>query len=166
MKKTLFLAILALSINAFAQNNLPISNSAKNFRGKTEPSGRKTSDILSESNFGQGFNHQISNPSSLIPINDSIYGWQWDTINVGWKIYYKEINIVYDTHHNLTSALSQTWNGSAWVNQSQTIFTYDANNNRTSFIEKNWNGSNWVNINQIITPMMPTTIRQVIQNKT
>ena len=63
MKKTLFLAILALSINAFAQNNLPISNSAKNFRGKTEPSGRKTSDILSESNFGQGFNHQISNPS-------------------------------------------------------------------------------------------------------
>ena len=150
MKKTLFLTILALSINAFAQNNQPTSRQTENFRGRTELKGRIPSDIQCDRNLGQPFNHQASNPSTLIPIYDSIFKWYLDTLSNRWKIYSKTVHMVYDTHHNLTNALNQSWNGSEWVNATQFTYTYDASKNRTSFINISWNGSDWVNINQII----------------
>jgi len=82
---------------------------------------------------------------SLIQINDSIYYWQWDTISIGWVIYYKDINIVYDAHNNITSELRKFWNGSAWDNPMLRTYTYDANNNQTSDLQQHWNGSTWGN---------------------
>ena len=94
------------------------------------------------------FAHQtVYEQQTIIPIYDSIYFWQWDTLANGWltQPYSKIINIIYDANNNMTSFLSQGWNGSAWVNYYQYTFTYDANNNRTSELEQHWNGSAWVN---------------------
>ncbi|MFA4853586.1 MAG: T9SS type A sorting domain-containing protein [Bacteroidales bacterium] len=157
MKKTLLFVILALSINAYAQNKRPTSNkqhqtsnSMENVQGKMEVGGWKTSGIYSEKNAGQAIKHQT--PKQLIQLYDSIYQWQWDTLSIGWAInpYYKYINIVYDANNNQTSELGQSWNGSAWVNDYQCTFTYDANNNMTSGLRQSWNGSAWENYEQYI----------------
>ena len=94
------------------------------------------------------FAHQtVYEQQTIIPIYDSIYFWQWDTLANGWltQPYSKIINIIYDANNNMTSFLSQGWNGSAWVNYYQYTFTYDANNNQTSELSQEWNGSAWVN---------------------
>ena len=145
MKKTLLFTILALSINAFAQNNQTTANSRENVRGRMEFTGRIASDSHLEMNYRQGIKHQAPNQDSLVQIFDSIYYWQWDTISVGWKIINREIDIVYDAHNNLTSSIAQSWNGSTWVNSSKAISTYDGNHNTTSFTLQSWNGSAWVN---------------------
>lgn len=49
----------------------------------------------------------------------------------------------FDVNDNILTSLSESWNGSAWVNNWGTLFTYDGNNNTTTEIEIEWNGSNW-----------------------
>jgi hypothetical protein len=73
MKKAGLFAVLALSINAFAQNYQPISNSTANIQGRMEFTGSKTSDIHSKMNLVQAFRNQTPDQSSLIQIFDSIY---------------------------------------------------------------------------------------------
>ena len=148
MKKAVLFAILALSINAFAQNNQPTSNSTAKIRGMMEFKGRTASDNQLEMNYSQGIKHQAPNQDSLVQIFDSIYYWQWDTISVGWKIINREIDIVYDAHNNLTSSIEERWNDSIWVNSSKAISTYDGNHNMTSFTLQSWNGIAWVNAYQ------------------
>src|ERR1017187_7757685 len=128
MEKTLLLAIIALSINAFAQNNKPKLSTTENFLVRTELEGRTPSKINSDRNFGQAYKHQTPDQGSL-QLFDSIYYWDWDTISTGWKNYHKSINYVYDSKNNLTSELDQIWNGSLWENSYKRFYAYDANNN-------------------------------------
>jgi hypothetical protein len=152
MKKVLLFAILALSINAFAQTKHPISNSKKDIQGwmkggglRMEDRGWKTSDNYSEMNLRQVIKHQTPEQRELIQIFDSIYYWQWDTLSNGWKIDSKTIKIVYDANNNRISKIVQKWNGSAWNNYAQYTYTFDANNIQTSTLYQTWNSSAWVN---------------------
>lgn len=88
---------------------------------------------------------QKSHLRALAPKLDSMYFWSWDTINLAYNVDVRMINIVYDANNNLTNELWQTWDGTAWVNSSQTTYTYDANNNQISWLEKTWDGIAWVN---------------------
>jgi len=144
---TLVLINSALSLNAFAQSKYQTSNSLENVQGRVEHRGCKTSFIHSETNFGQTINHRIPEQRSLIQLNDSIYNWRWDTINIGW-IVTKVTNIVYDANYNLTNEMYQYWNGSVWVNHGKNTFSYDANNNQISELIQDWNGNAWVNFSQ------------------
>jgi len=73
MKKALLFAILSLSINAFAQNNQPTSNSIAKIRHRMELTGRTTSDFHFERNLRQAFKNQSPDQGSLIQIFDSVY---------------------------------------------------------------------------------------------
>lgn len=148
MKKALLFAIFALSINAFAQNKRPSSNSLENIRGRMEDGGWITSKINSENNLGKAFKHKTLKQNSLIQIFDSIYIWRWDTLSNGWEIDKRFVNMVYDANNNLTSEMVQSWNDSAWVIFFQNIFTYDTSHNQTSCLAQGWNGSGWVNASQ------------------
>jgi len=152
MKKALLFAILALSINAFAQIKRPtpdtqyrLSDSKENFKRRMEDGGWKTSGRYSGRSLGQAIKYQTLKQLSLIPIIDSAYRWEWDTISIGWKIKSKFINIVYDAYNNLISYTGQSWNGSIWENSLQSTSTYDASNNQTSELGQYWNGSAWEN---------------------
>ena len=157
MIKVLLFAILALSMNAFAQTEHPISNLKEgiqislNERGLRNKDGIwNTPDISSRMNLVKAIKHQTSEQRDLIQIFDSIHYWQWDTLSIGWKIYAKIINIVYDAENNLISQEYQYWNGTAWMITSQSIFTYNINNNLTSELYQNWNDNTWVNYSQYI----------------
>jgi hypothetical protein len=45
----------------------------------------------------------------------------------------------------MTSYISQSWNGSVWVNTYQFINTFNANNIQTSLLYQQWDGSAWIN---------------------
>ena len=146
MKKFLLFAIVALSINTFAQNNKPQSNSTANVHHWMGHAGRTTSDAHATMNLGRAFQPKTPNQDSLVQIFDSVCDWEWDALhNVGWRIYEKEINYVYDAHHNRISYTEQRWNGS-WGNYIKITCAYDSNNNCTSWLEQNWNDSTWENI--------------------
>lgn len=119
LKIALFLAILVSSTNIFAQINLPASNQSE------------------------------SSLRSLSPIIDSIYDWQWDTLNLVWKVTGKKMNILYDINNNQTGNIHQSWNGSTWKDSIRATYSYDASNNMTTETYENWNGSTWVSSYQI-----------------
>jgi hypothetical protein len=73
MKKALLFAILALSVNAFAQSKQPILISLENDQGMTGNKEWKISNIYSEKNFEQAIKHQTPHERSVIQIYDSIY---------------------------------------------------------------------------------------------
>ena len=152
MEKALLFAILALSMNAFAQNTRPAFNiqhpalkSFENFQGRTVDGGGKTPGIFSEMNSGTAIKHHAPQQPSLIQLYDSIYGWQWDTLDIGWKNDSRLIDIIYDANNNLTSFIEQSRNSSAWENVSKYISAYDASNNEISYLHQTWNGSDWEN---------------------
>jgi hypothetical protein len=154
MKKTILFAILALSINAFAQHTRSTfilakvpSNSKEDIRSRVQDEELKTSGIYYKIDSEDLIKRQTLRPRSLIQINDSTYQWKWDTASTGWKAVSKDINIVYDTSNNMISVLKQHWVGSNWKDSLQYFYSYDANNNNLSAIIQNWNDSlsTWVN---------------------
>jgi hypothetical protein len=152
MKQILLFAILALSINAFAQSKRPVpvmqqpsTHSSESIQGSIEDGGLKTPDICSIINSARTANHQPLTPRELIMILDSIYTWQWDTLSTGWKIGIKYIDMAYDAKHNLTGYRGLSWNGSGWENSFKITFTYDASNNQTSYLSQRWDSTAWVN---------------------
>jgi hypothetical protein len=150
MRKTLLLAIVALSIHAFAQRNQPALNLMGNVPGRMELTGKTTSHLQSGRNFKQTLKLQAHKPGDLIQVFDSDYVWRWDTLSIGWGIAYKENNFLYDARHNLTGYTDQYWNGSFWENGQRFIFTYDVNYNQTSDLAQTWTGINWENLWQDI----------------
>ena len=84
MKKALLYAVLALSLNVFAQNPQHGLESIGNERDRTGPAQIKTHGIQSLVDFTEAGGNQAYDPGTLIPILDSSYGWQWDTIAPGW----------------------------------------------------------------------------------
>ena len=97
--------------------------------------------------------HQTHQADSYIAVYDSDYTWAWDTNSENWsnnQAFQKEINYVYDAHHNPISYTEQNWNGSTWVNYAQTTQNFNAGNFETAELLQLWSGSAWVN-NQLIT---------------
>src|ERR1017187_9129178 len=111
MKKALLYAVLALSLNVFAQNPQHGLESIGNERDRTGPAQIKTHGIQSLVDFTEAGGNQAYDPGTLIPILDSSYGWQWDTIAPGWMIYVRENNVVYDSKHNLQSYIMKDREG-------------------------------------------------------
>jgi hypothetical protein len=166
MKPSLLFSLLAFSINAFAQINppkdylqIPTPNSFGIMNVGTKIKGNKE-----------------VNQRSLIQIYDSVYHWQWDTLNSIWEVQSKTIGLVYNTTNNLTNyttqilnagvwensenytatydvngnltgRVTQTWHG-AWLNVQKSIYIYDANNNQTGNVVQNWVGHSWINNQQ------------------
>ncbi|MEI7724476.1 MAG: T9SS type A sorting domain-containing protein [Bacteroidota bacterium] len=89
--------------------------------------------------------HTIKDSSlhTMIQVNDSVYKWQWDPLSHGWAISSKIIEMVYDPGKNLTSDITQKWNGLIWENLAKYTATYDASNNLTSELNQSWNGAGW-----------------------
>ncbi len=87
--------------------------------------------------------------STLIPLYDSIYDWNWDTNNNGWEVNAagKYINFTYDANYNTTGIVYQIWNGSNWVNDTKGTFVYNGINYYISELFQSWNGTAWVNAN-------------------
>jgi len=50
----------------------------------------------------------------------------------------------YDADGNMTLELSETWDGSQWVNYLRTVYTFDSNKNMTSQFFEYWDGNQWV----------------------
>ena len=106
MKKLFLFAILALSINAFAQNKQPILNlqhqpskSMEDAQGRMDkernyqiPFSRRNS-FSDVSKIPSGTNHrtQTTQPFELIQIYDSIYYWSWDVISLSWEMNLKSL---------------------------------------------------------------------------
>ncbi len=158
MKNALLIAILALSVNAIAQINRPMT-------GMQHPSFISTESIIGinadekgtisreNSRFHQEqirMAHGTRNQRSPIQLFDSVYLWQLDTLTMGWEKYSRTIGIVYDASNNLTSYSGQYWNGSTWVNSRKGNMTHDARNNLILELEQEWNGSAWVNTYQYV----------------
>jgi hypothetical protein len=57
---------------------------------------------------------------------------------------------LYDVRNNKTQRTYQNWNVSAWENSSKYLYTYDANDNQTEQIYQTWSGGIWVNNNRSV----------------
>ncbi|MDP2363977.1 MAG: hypothetical protein Q8M94_09440, partial [Ignavibacteria bacterium] len=52
---------------------------------------------------------------------------------------------VYDAKNNRVQSTYQTWNVSVWENSYRYSYIYDVNNNQTEYAYQSWNGTAWVN---------------------
>lgn len=153
MRKTLLFAIMALSINAFAQSrqaaiNLHHSTSpCQNAMGSKE---WKLSNLPFYPTPGDPADYRAFMDRSLIQIIDSVYDWHWQLPGTEWGLYYRYIDMIYDGSNNLTGSLYQQWNGGTWVNYGHDSYAYDAQNNLISHVSQSWNGITWVNSNQLV----------------
>jgi hypothetical protein len=152
MKKIILLAIIALTIHAFAQDrhsmfNMyhPASIPMKHFTGISEDTEGSSSHLFPQKNLLSDLKHQTPEPLGFIQLMDSIVYWEWNMSSKGWILDRKAINYVYDAAHNPLGFEYQTWNGSAWENYLKLSIAYDASNNPLSFLVQTWNGSAWEN---------------------
>ncbi len=151
MKKSLLFAILALSVNAFAQVNpktLPLLDS----RGISmhQKLRQHDAEMFSSANHAkiplhQGVGHSSREVLGQIERFDSIYMWGWDTLGAKLALQSKITDVLYNADNYPTSLTYESWNGSSWDKSLQFVYTYDANNNQTSQIFKSWTGTAWMN---------------------
>ena len=156
MKKALLFAIIALSLNAFAQSNRPIrqkldpaTNTIENMRNRMMDMVAKTPAMNSGMKLLQSIQLPSYNELSVFQKMDSVKNWVWYESGKARTSISKTIHIVYDNKNNLKSQTEQNWTGSAWVDTLQSTYTYDAGNN-PSVLMKSWTGSAWVNSAQIV----------------
>ncbi len=157
MKKILIIAILALSLNVYAQNLRPsVANhhlqyySIRSGHDKLSEGKSKTLGSFPENNFPNSFQHHSRDLFPPVQVIDSIYAWQLDTSNSGWIYDYKIIDIVYGTHNLPSSYIQQYWTGISWLNDTKYNLTFDANDNQTYELEQTWDGVNWVDTYQTL----------------
>ncbi len=137
MKKNFLFAILAFSMNAFAQNSFTTVNlrhAAFNpkeiVKAKLDDEMIKSPGKNSRIDFDADRKQQhLNGQRSLIQINDSIYYWNWDTDNYKWELNNKDISIIYNNNNYLTSYMKMFWTGTAWINSAKHTYVYDARNN-------------------------------------
>jgi hypothetical protein len=155
MKKTLLFAILALSMNAFAQTNMsatllpkPGLNSLNKVNGKVNlPPGTK--DKIASVMQAQ-LKNQSLNKDAYVQLFDSIFMWEWEQSLTGWMYAYKINDFEYDANNSRIDFSVKTWNGNNWGNFIREHLSYDGNNNLITLIDKEWDGSDWINSDQDI----------------
>jgi hypothetical protein len=140
----------ALPGNASAKCRHMGVNSTENARGGMIHTGKQLHNTGPGMKSWTAFSHKTPFDGSLIPVLDSSFRWEWDTIITGWKSTDKLTNVVYDARYNLVSYISQSWTGSGWENAVKTTYSYDANNNQTNELDQTWNSGTWVNASQYI----------------
>jgi hypothetical protein len=152
MKKALLLAILTLSFNAFAQKNRPQSLSSdrdeaihKMMAGR----GLKTPLSLPGERSGQAKYNLKNAPDAVIQLSDSVYYWDYDTDNSGWKFNHKQTGFIYNANNDLIEYKDLIWDGSAWINSIKYIFTYDTHHYWISQTIQQWDGTSWQNMSLI-----------------
>ena len=91
------------------------------------------------SNSGQNYNTYDANNNLISSLSEGWYGTAW-TPN-------SKTTYTYDVNNNLTNSLAQEWLSGAWVDSVKTVYTY-TNNNNTYNITQRWNGSSWINNTQ------------------
>ncbi len=86
------------------------------------------------------------------PVNilDSSYTWSLDTLNHQWNNKNREINLTYDSNHNLTNEARQIWSGTEWENLEQFHYSYNANSDLTDEVYQNGSGNGWVTNSQYL----------------
>jgi len=76
--------------------------------------------------------------------NATMWNYLGDTAySNGW--YYIQ---TFDANNNITSRISQYWDGTAWVLYSKVLYTYNSSNQVTTMILQSWGGSTWVPVSQ------------------
>jgi hypothetical protein len=165
MKKILLLAVLSITIivvvfstlNTNAQS-LPIGQAGS----PAVPAMHKNIDITGIGNshgtllpyentgFGNILPESVKSGldiNSLIPIMDSIYAWEFDSLAGLWYLYpyQRMVDVVYDASNNLISFVSENFNGAVWVKNINYVNTYDVNNNVLTSLAQSWSGSAWEN---------------------
>ena len=74
----------------------------------------------------------------------------WDTTSGTWNNVSNDL-WAFDSVHSQTSYIHQTWNGVAWLNQTQSIDTNDTHGNHLVDVEQNWISNSWVNNSITVT---------------
>jgi hypothetical protein len=155
MKKVLLFAILALSINAFAQSNQPALHPKRSTLNSKGNADVRMMDVLSKKsgmNLFQSIQFPMETELSLFQKMDSVYTWNWDPISTGWKLKSKTTQITYNTSNYVISFIEQTLDGSEWVDTLQYAYTYNAHNDVLTLTVQRWSGYAWVNtIQQVQT---------------
>jgi hypothetical protein len=154
MKNLLFIVILAVSLNAFAQSKKPqhpFLSSPQGFMNKMGNPDLNSPLIYPEELPGQVISRHATAPRGLIQLYDSIYYWNLDTATTAWRPDHKYVDIVYDAGNNLMAYTEQNWNDTAWNNSSRYTYTYDVNHNQTGETNQFWDGSAWQNSSLYIT---------------
>lgn len=150
MKSLLLFASLVLSIYASAQTKQinagllhPAIISQENVRGFNEDTGWQISGINSEYNMRQTSQLRTTSERSLIQLNDSIYHWNWDTLNLVYQNDEKTTDILYDEDNNVISETHQIWKNNGWTCTYKTNTNYDDKNNPINILHLHWNDSIW-----------------------
>ena len=81
----------------------------------------------------------------LVQIYDSVYIWNWDSLNLSWNLESKWVDIVYDGNNNITDMINKEYQNMSWVLGTRISNVYDSNNNQTNETQYTWNGSGWDN---------------------
>ncbi len=76
---------------------------------------------------------------------DQSTNWIVDTGVYNNNYYYLQS---FDANNNLLSTITQYWNGTAWVNWTNVLYTYNSNNTKATAIYQSWGGASWVNNSQ------------------
>ena len=157
MKKILLFAIIAFSVNAFAQNkrtsstlHSATSNPTQQVHSTLDPGLSKMSKSIHQNKSDNTIERQPITTPYFIPLIDSIYYWKWDTINVAWALTKKTIKH-YNANEKLDSEITKKREGNIWVNSSLNTYTYGSNNMQTNWLVQNWKSGDWVNFMQIST---------------
>ena len=140
MKKSLLFAILAFSMNAFAQNSFTtVKLQHSTFNPKEIVKARLDDEMINSPGINSRIDfdadrkqQHLKGQRSLIQINDSIYHWYWDT---GWMLDSKDIGFFYDKNNNPTCYINQLLQG-GWWSYMKYNSTYDDNNNLTDYFEE------------------------------
>jgi hypothetical protein len=159
MKKILFFAIIAFSMNAFAQVNQSFSNQ---FHPSVLKSNGKVSVKLSDNRMKvpavNSVQHRlqvqvqpVSKSLVLVQIIDSAYHYGWNSIINNWQqtAEYKDF-MTYNAKSKITRDLSTYSNVDTWYDSSQILYTYDANANLTKTLYQYPNGDVWINTYQTL----------------
>jgi hypothetical protein len=149
MKKSILFAILALSLNAFAQIN-PTGLSLKDIRALSIHKTVHPGDPVIPSRGHEvvspqlnDFTHPSREVLGLIQRFDSIYMWGWDTLGAKLTLESRIVDITYNADNYPLSLTFEAWDGGTWVKNLQFVYTYDANNNQTSLLFRTWDGAAW-----------------------
>ena len=87
--------------------------------------------------------HKAQSLDSYFAKYDSVYYWQWDTNTANWSNnvpFQKYTNIAYDSRYNILGYIIKNWNGTAWDNYMQIVWSYNSANRILSTVYLQWSG--------------------------
>ncbi len=142
MKRKMLL--LTLAIPVILSQNVQAQTSSRLIAEAHWSNNGATFDPVDSSNFsysagrGGDLNHTMKYDNSTTWSYDTAYHNTW---------YYIQS---FDASNNITSRITEFWDGTSWVLYSNTLYNYNTANLMTSMIQQSWNGSSWSPVSQDI----------------